>query len=172
MREWQIAELLSATTESWVFPVAKDESEPIGRDTLNKWWQRFAREAGVPKAQGYGWHSFRRGFANRLHRSGVTLKEPAGPGRLVDLGNARRRLSAGRRGQATPSPRPGRFRLNWHTELAHNECRAETRSPATRGKSLRGNGRGGIRTHGTLLTYTSFPGVLVRAKIPTWCPSS
>ena len=31
---------------------------------------------------------------------------------------------------------------------------------------------GGIRTHGTLLTYTSFPGVLVRPKIPTWCAFS
>ncbi|HKW11269.1 MAG TPA: hypothetical protein VJO33_12885 [Gemmatimonadaceae bacterium] len=30
----------------------------------------------------------------------------------------------------TRSPRPGRFRLNWHTELAHNECRPEKRSPA------------------------------------------
>jgi hypothetical protein len=33
---------------------------------------------------------------------------------------------------------------------------------ATRYKSLRHNGRGGIRTHGTLLTYTHFPGVRLK----------
>ena len=33
---------------------------------------------------------------------------------------------------------------------------------AQRPKSLRLNGRGGIRTHGTLLTYTHFPGVRLK----------
>ena len=45
----------------------------------------------------------------------------------------------------------------------HQWSRAlETRSPARVCNSLRGNGRGGIRTHGTLLTYTSFPGLRLK----------
>jgi len=36
--------------------------------------------------------------------------------------------------------------------------------------SLRHNGRGGIRTHGTLLTYTHFPGASGRGRIKTPCP--
>lgn len=79
-REWQIAEVIGGTTESWVFPAPKEESEPIGRDTLNKWWQRFAHAAELPKRQGYGWHSCGRGFANRLHRAGAALKDLQGLG--------------------------------------------------------------------------------------------
>ena len=40
--------------------------------------------------------------------------------------------------------------------------RPETRKPQRKAKSLRLNGRGGIRTHGTLLTYTHFPGVRLK----------
>ena len=78
-REWQIAEVLGAVVDSWVFPAPKDNPHRLD-DTLNKWWQRFARAAELPKGQGYGWHSCRHGFANRLHRAGVALKVRQGLG--------------------------------------------------------------------------------------------
>jgi integrase len=75
VRAWQLAEVIGATSDSWVFPAPKDEEKPISRDTLNKWWQRFATTAKLPEGQHYGWYSCRRGFANRRHRAGVALKD-------------------------------------------------------------------------------------------------
>jgi integrase len=52
----------------WIFPAQHDASKPVGRDTIQKLWARLAVTADVPSGQRYGWHSFRRAFANR-HRS-------------------------------------------------------------------------------------------------------
>ena len=73
-RDWQIAELLGAAMDSWVFPAPQDESAPIGRDTLNNWWRRFARAASCQRARATAgtradgaspWRSSPRGVALR-----------------------------------------------------------------------------------------------------------
>lgn len=67
-----------AIGDAWVFPSAADTALPMPRDTSQKLWARLAKLAGIPKGQGYGWHSFRRAFANALRD--VPMRE------LKDLG--------------------------------------------------------------------------------------
>ena len=67
-----------AIGEAYVFPALRDSSKPLPRDTLQKVWRSIATAAGIPRGEGYGWHSFRRAFANALRN--VPLRE------LKDLG--------------------------------------------------------------------------------------
>ena len=78
-RPHEASEVLSATSERGS-SAPKDECDPIERDTLNKWWQPFARATELPKGDHYEWRSCRRGFANRLHRVRVALKDLQGLG--------------------------------------------------------------------------------------------
>ena len=77
-----LVELLQnrALGDEWVFPAPKDSSKPMPRATLQKIWKRLANAAELPKGERYGWHSFRRAFSNRLHRSGAPFRD------LQDLG--------------------------------------------------------------------------------------
>ena len=59
----------------WMFPAERDETKPLPRDTSQKLWQAIARAADIPRGEQYGWHSFRRAFANRLHRAGVAIRD-------------------------------------------------------------------------------------------------
>lgn len=61
--------------KAWVFPAEKDETKPMPRDTSQKLWQALAKAAEIPRGEQYGWHSFRRAFANRLHRAGVAIRD-------------------------------------------------------------------------------------------------
>lgn len=36
---------------------------------MQRLWQRLARAANLPAGERYGWHSFRRAFANRYRRA-------------------------------------------------------------------------------------------------------
>lgn len=55
-----------AIGDAWVFPAPRDSSQPMPRDTSQKLWERLAKAAGITRGGGYGWHSFRRAFANAL----------------------------------------------------------------------------------------------------------
>lgn len=64
--------------EAWVFPQA-DPSRPMAREyVVKKLWPALRRAAEIPAGERYGWHSFRRAFANALRD--VPLRE------LKDLG--------------------------------------------------------------------------------------
>jgi integrase len=65
-RERALAELTGATARAWVFPSPRDRTAPMPRPTCCGLWRQLARAAGLPKGEGYGWHSCRRAFANRL----------------------------------------------------------------------------------------------------------
>jgi integrase len=67
-------------TGEWIFPALKDPSKPMPRETAHKMWKRLASAAKLPVGERYGWHSFRRAFSNRLHRSGAPFRD------LQDLG--------------------------------------------------------------------------------------
>jgi integrase len=67
-----------AIGEAFVFPAIRDSSNPLPRDTVQKLWRNLAKAASIPRGEGYGWHSFRRAFANALRD--VPLRE------LKDLG--------------------------------------------------------------------------------------
>jgi integrase len=67
-----------AIGEAYVFPALRDSSKPLPRDTVQKLWRTVATAASIPRGEGYGWHSFRRAFANALRD--VPLRE------LKDLG--------------------------------------------------------------------------------------
>jgi integrase len=67
-----------AIGEAHVFPALRDSSQPLPRDTVQKVWATLAKAASIPRGVGYGWHSFRRAFANALRD--VPLRE------LKDLG--------------------------------------------------------------------------------------
>ncbi len=68
----------SSIADAWIFPAAQDRSRPMPRHTVQRLWQRLARKANIPPTSGYGWHSFRRAFANRLRH--VPMRD------LQDLG--------------------------------------------------------------------------------------
>jgi hypothetical protein len=36
------------------------------QDTVQKLWRTLSTAASIPRGEGYGWHSFRRAFANAL----------------------------------------------------------------------------------------------------------
>ena len=69
-----------ALADEWIFPALHDQSKPMPRETAHKLWKRLATAAKLPTGQRYGWHSFRRAFSNRLHRSGAPFRD------LQDLG--------------------------------------------------------------------------------------
>jgi len=58
-----------AIGDAWIFPAARDSSKPFPRDTLQRVWQHLATAAKLPIGERYGWHSFRRAFANRHRRA-------------------------------------------------------------------------------------------------------
>jgi integrase len=57
---------VKAIGEAFVFPAMRDSSNPLPRDTVQKLWANLRDTAGIPSGKGYGWHSFRRNFANAL----------------------------------------------------------------------------------------------------------
>ena len=68
-----------AIGEAWVFPSDTDPAQPAHRDyALKKVGPDLRDAAGIPAGERYGWHSFRRAFANALRD--VPLRE------LKDLG--------------------------------------------------------------------------------------
>jgi integrase len=67
-------------SDEWIFPALRDTSKPMPRETVHKMWMRLATAAKLPVGQRLGWHSFRRAFSNRLHRSGAPFRD------LQDLG--------------------------------------------------------------------------------------
>jgi integrase len=65
--------------DAWVFPNESDSSKPMSREqAVQGIWPALRGAAGIPVGQRYGWHSFRRAFANALRD--VPLRE------LKDLG--------------------------------------------------------------------------------------
>jgi integrase len=61
-----------------VFPSARDRTKPLTEHAIVNLWKRIAVKAGMPPNERYGWHSFRRAFANALRD--VPLRD------LKDLG--------------------------------------------------------------------------------------
>ena len=59
----------SAIGDAWIFPAARDASQPLSRDAVTNLWKRLAVKAKLPIDERYGWHSCRRAFANRLRRA-------------------------------------------------------------------------------------------------------
>jgi integrase len=69
----------SAIGDAWVFPDPYDATAPMSRDfAVKRLWPTLRDAAGIGKGQHYGWHSFRRAFANALRN--VPLRD------LKDLG--------------------------------------------------------------------------------------
>lgn len=58
-----------AIGDAWIFPSERAPSKPLPRDTAQRIWQRIAKAAKLPEKERYGWHSFRRAFANRYRRA-------------------------------------------------------------------------------------------------------
>ena len=68
-----------AIGDAWVFPNPSDRSKPMSREqAVQHLWPALRDAAGIPRGERYGWHSFRRAFANALRD--VPLRE------LKDLG--------------------------------------------------------------------------------------
>lgn len=74
----QLQTRAGAIGDAWVFPAARRPTEPMSNNAAVNYWKRIAERAGIPKGQRYGWHSFRRAFANNLRD--VALRD------LKDLG--------------------------------------------------------------------------------------
>jgi integrase len=69
----------SAIGDAWVFPQDNDSSKPMSREcAVQDLWPALRLATGIPAGERYGWHSFRRAFANALRD--VPLRE------LKDLG--------------------------------------------------------------------------------------
>ena len=70
---------IKAIGDAWVFPHPYDAKKPMSREVaVTELWPALRDAAGIPKGERYGWHSFRRAFANALRD--VPLRE------LKDLG--------------------------------------------------------------------------------------
>jgi integrase len=70
---------MAAIGDAWVFPRDNDPSKPMEREfAVRELWPALREAAGIPRGERYGWHSFRRAFANALRD--VPLRE------LKDLG--------------------------------------------------------------------------------------
>ena len=70
---------IGAIGKAWLFPSDNDPAQPADRDYfLKKIWPALRSAAGIPAGERYGWHSFRRAFANALRN--VPLRD------LKDLG--------------------------------------------------------------------------------------
>ena len=68
-----------AIGEAWLFPSETNPAQPCSREYfVKKLWTELRDAAGIPSGKRYGWHSFRRAFANALRD--VPLRE------LKDLG--------------------------------------------------------------------------------------
>lgn len=52
--------------DAWVFPAARDASQPRSEHALGNAFKLLARRAGLPEGLRMGWHSFRRRFATDL----------------------------------------------------------------------------------------------------------
>jgi len=65
-----IAEL---SGEQWMFPSPRDHRRPLSANAVVNLWKRLAPKANIPTGERYGWHSFRRAFANNLRN--VALKD-------------------------------------------------------------------------------------------------
>jgi len=65
--------------DAWLFPSPRRErrGQPLTRDGVCKLWQQLRAKTDIPERQRFGWHSFRRAFANALRD--VPLRE------LMDL---------------------------------------------------------------------------------------
>jgi integrase len=71
--------LTGAIGDAWVFPNDGDSGKPISREcAVQALWPALRSAADIPTGERYGWHSFRRAFANALRD--VPLRE------LKDLG--------------------------------------------------------------------------------------
>jgi integrase len=69
----------SAIGDAWVFPHPYDATAPMSRNyVVKELWPVLREGAAIPTGQHYGWHSFRRAFANALRD--VPLRD------LKDLG--------------------------------------------------------------------------------------
>ena len=64
---------VSGVGDAPLFPSEHDASRSMSREDATDLWSTLARRAEIPKGQRYGWHSFRRSFANQLRD--VPLKE-------------------------------------------------------------------------------------------------
>ena len=64
--------------DAWIFPAGRGAAGPLTGHALGILWKRIAAKAGIPEDERYGWHSFRRNFANTLRD--VPLRD------LKDLG--------------------------------------------------------------------------------------
>jgi integrase len=70
---------IGAIGNAWLFPSDNDPAQPADRDYfLKKIWPALRSAAGIPEGERYGWHAFRRRFANALRN--VPLRD------LKDLG--------------------------------------------------------------------------------------
>jgi len=55
-----------AIGDRWIFPLPRDDTQPISRHVVRKWWDAIAMAAEIPKGKRYGWHALRRNFASEL----------------------------------------------------------------------------------------------------------
>jgi integrase len=55
-----------AIGDAWIFPASRRSEAPCPRHTLNKWWSRAERLAGLEGIPRLGYHSLRRQFATEL----------------------------------------------------------------------------------------------------------
>lgn len=67
-----------AIGDAWIFPSAFHENRPLSKHDVGSLWKQLRVAAGIPKGEGFGWHSFRRRFANDLRH--IPLRD------LQDLG--------------------------------------------------------------------------------------
>jgi integrase len=78
LRRAKVLAEVTSSDSGYIFQSERDASLPMPRPTCCKLWKTLAQAVGIPKGEGYGWHSFRRAFANRLRN--VSLRD------LKDLG--------------------------------------------------------------------------------------
>ena len=56
----------AAIGDAWILPAVRKAGRPCPRGTLDRWFTRAAREAGLELPAHSGWHSLRRKFATEL----------------------------------------------------------------------------------------------------------
>jgi integrase len=75
----QVRRRMQDIGDAWVFSHPYDATQPMSREfAVKELWPALRDAAGIPRGQRYGWHSFRRAFANALRA--VPLRD------LKDLG--------------------------------------------------------------------------------------
>jgi hypothetical protein len=55
-----------AIGDRWIFTMPGDDTQPLSRHVVRKWWITIAKVAGIPAGKRYGWHALRRNFASEL----------------------------------------------------------------------------------------------------------